>query len=184
MNESKIAKRYAEAVFTLGKEKGKLDILLSQFNVLKQVFAQQPELSAFLSNPGISMSQKKQFAKEAFKDFDKDVLHTIMLLMERHRTDELPLISNELSKRVQDEKGIAEMTISSVRHVDDARQHEIAESFKKRLGKKEITIKNEIDPSLIGGLKIRVGNTIYDGSVQNKLQRLERTIRAREITRG
>src|SRR5690625_7470436 len=69
---------------------------------------------------------------------------------------------------VNDAKGNAEVTVYSVRALSSAEKAELETNFAKRFNKQSIELQNEIDSTLLGGLKIRVGNTIYDGSVQGK----------------
>jgi F-type H+-transporting ATPase subunit delta len=75
-------------------------------------------------------------------------------------------------------KGIAEATVYSVRALSDAELEKLAQTFAKRLNKNAVKLENKVDPSIIGGVKIRMGNTIYDGSLSAKLKRIERNITA------
>ncbi|WP_100009897.1 F0F1 ATP synthase subunit delta [Lentibacillus sediminis] len=179
MSEALVAKRYAEALFQLGNEKGTLDAFISEFSTVKEVFRTNHELITFLKHPRINNAKKKQFLDEVFSGFSKDVVNTLKLLAERHRIEITPSIIDHLFQFANDAKGIAEANVYSVRELSDAEKKEMESSFAKRLNKQHVRFNNVVDPTLIGGIKIRMGNTIYDGSISGKLRRIERSIGTR-----
>ncbi len=76
---------------------------------------------------------------------------------------------------------MATATVYSVRELTDVEKTELENSFKKKFNKKSVAIENIVDPSIIGGLKIRVGNTIYDGSISGKLNRIKNRLVSQSI---
>jgi len=181
MTDITIANRYAEALFLLGKEQGSLEALQQELDVLHEVFTENPGLVVFFENPRVTARKKKAFVDQVFNGLQNHLKSTILLLVERHRIDALPQIADQFKDKVRDEQGIAKLEVSSVKPVSENRKEELVQAFKSKLGKKHIEIENKVDPSLIGGLQIRTGNTIYDGSVKGKLNRLNRTIRTRKF---
>jgi len=177
MSERTVAKRYAEAMFQLGKEHHALDAFKENFTVVQEVLQQDRKLIVFLENPRITLQKKAEVVDKAFAQIHSDILHLLQLLIQRHRIRIFSFIAEIFSELVRQAQGAATLNIYSVQALEDTRKQQLAETFKHKLGKHKIEIENEIDPSLIGGLKIRVGNTIYDGSVQGKLNRISRTIR-------
>ncbi|PAV31357.1 F0F1 ATP synthase subunit delta [Virgibacillus profundi] len=176
MSEAVVAKRYAEALFQLGNEKATLDQMVDDFQVVKEVFQANKKLNTFLKHPRINNTKKKQFLDEVFQGLDPDVITTLKLLVDRHRTDIIPSMVDHFNQFVNDAKGIAEVTVYSVRKLSNPERSHLVASFVKRFNKSTFEINNVIDPTLIGGVKIRVGNTIIDGSISRKLQRIERDI--------
>ncbi|WP_010648357.1 F0F1 ATP synthase subunit delta [Oceanobacillus massiliensis] len=176
MSEAIVAKRYADALFQLGKEKNSLEQYADEFRVVREVFKNNKQLVTILKHPKIDNVKKKQFISEVFQGVHIDVVNTIKLVVERHRTDAIPSIINHFIQLVNDAKGIAEATVYSVRELSDSEKQQLQLSFSKRLGKTSINLLNVVDPSVIGGVKIRVGNTIYDGTVSGKLNRISRKI--------
>ncbi|GAB3044911.1 F0F1 ATP synthase subunit delta [Virgibacillus ainsalahensis] len=174
MSEALVAKRYAEALFQLGKEKAVLDQLLEDFRVVKEVFQTNKELITFLKHPRFDNEKKKQFLDEVFQGLGTDVVNTLKILVERHRVEVTPSIIDHLVQLSNDAKGIAEARVYSVRELSDAEKQELETSFAKRLNKVSVSFENVVDPTLVGGVKIRMGNTIYDGSISGKLKRIER----------
>ena|SRR5690625_2983272 len=176
MKETVVSKRYAEALFELGEEKNELDTFVKQFQLIKDILTDNEQLFTILSHPQIQTSKKQQLIKEIFKDFHKDVINTIQLLTERQRIEHILSIVDQLNELVNDARGIAEATVYSVRPLTEAEQETLAKKFAKRFEKNSIVFNNIVDPSILGGLSIRIGNTIYDGTVRSKLNRLERNI--------
>lgn len=176
MSEAVVAKRYADALFQLGNEKAATDSLVEELRSVKDIFRNNQNLSTFLEHPRVSNDKKKQLLDEVFKSFSKDVVNTLKILVDRHRVELVPSISDDFIQLVNDARGVAEGTVYSVRELSDTEKEQLEKTFAKRFNKKTIKLENVVDPSLIGGVKLRIGNTIYDGSISGKLQRIERNI--------
>ncbi|NBJ68753.1 MULTISPECIES: F0F1 ATP synthase subunit delta [Clostridia] len=176
MSHETVAKRYADALFQLGQENGTLDVLAQEMKVVKKVFQDNKNLYTFLVHPRVSNAKKQQFLQDVFQQAQKEVMNTLQLLAQRHRIELLPAIVDHFIQLVNDAKGIAAATVYSVRALSEEECRQLELSFAKRFAKRAIELNNVVDPSLIGGMKIRVGNTIYDGSVSGMLKRIERNI--------
>ena len=168
-----VAKRYAEALFQLATEKNIADQLISELGTVKDVFEKDEQLIDFLSHPRIKLQDKKQLIDEAFKSQNVTVLNTLKILVERHRLSEIVAIIDHYNHLYNEANGIATATVYSVRPLSDDEKASLEDSFKAKLNKGSITFTNEIDENLIGGVRIRIGNTIYDGSISGKLNRLK-----------
>src|SRR5690625_3725564 len=176
MSKAIVARRYAEALFQLGTEKDTIGQLLEELRVIREVFKSSEQLHTFLKHPRVNSAKKKQLLDEMFQNMHRDIVNTLKLLVERERTEITPSIVDHFVQMVNDAKGITEAKVYSVRELTDLEKDALSKSFAKKINKQTIKINNIIDPSLIGGLKIRVGNTVYDGSVSGKLKRIERNI--------
>ncbi|MGM8211407.1 F0F1 ATP synthase subunit delta [Virgibacillus sp. W0430] len=176
MSEAVVAKRYADALFQLGDEKATLDQLIEELRVVKEVLEVNDSLVVFLKHPRITNEKKKQFLDEVFQGIQTDILNTLKILVERQRVELVPSMIDHFIQLYNDAKGIAEATVYSVRELSKTEKEDLAASFAQRFNKNTIKIKNVVDSDLIGGMKIRIGNTIYDGSISGKLKRIERNI--------
>ncbi|MCT2535092.1 F0F1 ATP synthase subunit delta [Aquibacillus koreensis] len=176
MSKANVAKRYAEALFQLGQEKSKLDAMEPELLIVKEVFENNKEFNAFLQHPRVSNEKKKQLIKEAFQGFSADVVNTLNLLVDRHSEYAVTSIIDHFVSLVQGAKGIAEAYVYSVRELTEDEKKQLSTTFAKKLNKHELIIVNIVDPTILGGVKIKIGNTIYDGSIKGKLDRLERKI--------
>jgi|SRR5690625_991533 len=176
MHDAVVANRYADALFELGIEKNILDQYVEELNTVKDVFSDNEQLDTFLKHPSIKNETKKQLLEEAFTGLHVDILNTLKLLVERSRTEMVLAIIDHFIQLVNDRKGIAEAKVFSVRELSKLEQTELQATFAKRFNKSNIHLVNIVDPNLLGGMKVQVGNTIFDGTVKNKLRRIERKI--------
>ncbi len=176
MSKGIVAKRYALALFQLAKEQQTLDQTEAELRVVKQVFSSNKEFMTFLTSPKITVENKKQIVKDAFSTSSQAVLNTLFLLIDRHRETIVTDVVDQFIELANDERGIAEAQVFSVRPLTEAEEAGVSAVFAKNVGKSALRIQNFIDKSLIGGVKVRIGNRIYDGSVSGKLERLERNL--------
>ncbi|MCA0985479.1 F0F1 ATP synthase subunit delta [Halobacillus yeomjeoni] len=176
MSQTIVARRYANALFQLGQEKSKLDQLETELRTLSDVFQSNQKLITFLKHPRVTVEQKKQMMNDAFKGFSAEVINTLHILLDRHREEIIPDMIAEFITLMNDAKGIADAEVYSVRELSDAELQRISETFAPKVGKRSLNLKNVVDPTILGGIRLRVGNRIFDGSVSGKLRRMERNL--------
>jgi F-type H+-transporting ATPase subunit delta len=176
MSNPAIANRYAFALFQVAKEQKLLDQLKDELRVVREVINQNKNFNTLLSSPKISKEKKKQMLKDVFSGVNPFLQNTLKLLVDRGREGLIVQVADHFIELANSEKGIAEATVTSVRPLSEEETKAISSAFAKKLGKKDLRIENIVDSNLLGGIKLRVGNTIYDGSVQGKLERLERQL--------
>ena len=176
MSEVIVAKRYAEALFLIGVEQNAADLYAEELTTVLTVYENNTKLNAFLLHPQVSIVDKEELINNIFTGVSEQVLHTLLLLVRRERMTILPFITKEYIANVDMKNSLAKLEVYSVTALTDAQNETIRTTFKQRLNKREIIIQNITDPKLIGGIKVRYGNTVFDGSVSNKLERLERRI--------
>ncbi|MFC7319347.1 F0F1 ATP synthase subunit delta [Halobacillus campisalis] len=176
MSDTIIAKRYATALFQLGQEKLKLDQIETELRTLREIFLSNEELVKFLKHPRLSASQKKQLLSDTLKGFSKETLNTLMLLIDRHREEIIPEMADHFILKMNDVKGIADATVYSVNPLSEVEKQRISETFAPKVGKQTLNLTNIVEPSILGGIRLRVGNRIFDGSVSGKLNRIERQL--------
>ncbi|MGD6816542.1 F0F1 ATP synthase subunit delta [Metabacillus sp. 84] len=176
MSNPAVSKRYASALFEIAKETKMLDQFEDDLMTVKEVFRQNPKLMALLQHPKMDLRKKKDLIKEGFSSLTSQVLNTFCILVERHRTDSIPEIADEFAKLANDARGTENAIVYSVRLLSEQELSELSASFAGRIGKTALKLHNVIDQTLIGGVKLRIGNRIYDGSVSGKLARIEKQL--------
>ncbi|SDN60531.1 ATP synthase F1 subcomplex delta subunit [Fictibacillus solisalsi] len=171
-----IAKRYASALYeVVGQEN--LEQSEAELRVVKDVMESNRDIQKLLNHPKISVEQKKQIVKESLgTDISKPVLNTILLLIDRSRENIIAEMAGQFIELANESRGIAEATVYSVRLLSQDERTRLEETFAKRVGKQHLRIENIIDQSLVGGMRIRIGNRIFDGSIRGKLERIERQL--------
>ncbi|MBE3569091.1 MAG: ATP synthase F1 subunit delta, partial [Bacillales bacterium] len=122
------------------------------------------------------MSQKKELVKEAFSTASPFIVNTLLIMMENHREDNLLEMAEEYIVLANNERGIAEATVTSVRPLNEEEKSSLSSVLAEKIGKQTLEIENIVDPNLLGGLKVRIGNRILDGSLRGKLDRLKQMI--------
>lgn len=176
MSGSIVSKRYAEALFQLAKENNKLDQFESELKTARVAFLTTPSLMTFLKHPKVTTEQKKAVVNQSFESFSKELQNTFSLIVERHREDIIVDMINEFLKKIDDEKGVAEATVESVRELTEKEKEQISRTFAGKVDRQSLNITNIVKPALIGGIRVRIGNRIFDGSVSGKLSRMEREL--------
>ncbi|WP_188207603.1 F0F1 ATP synthase subunit delta [Alkalibacillus aidingensis] len=176
MSNSIVAKRYAVALFEIGTEKSSLDQLEQELNTVAQVFNEDQQINTFFANPRVSIEQKKQFIREVFKDSSQEMVNLLLVLADKRRISAINDIVRSFVEMKNEAKGIAEADVYSVRALSDDEQQQVQDVFAKKLNKNTLRINNIVDESILGGLKVRVGNQIFDGTVARKLKRIEQSV--------
>ncbi|MCP8967907.1 F0F1 ATP synthase subunit delta [Ectobacillus ponti] len=171
-----VAKRYAVALFKLAKEKHMLETFEEDLKAVQEVFTSNQTLNTFLAQPNISKEQKKSLVGQAFASVSQPILNTLFLLIDNKRESIITSLADEYFALANEERNVADAIVYSVRPLTEDEKAALAEVFAKRAGKDAIRIKNVIDTDLLGGVKVRIGNRIYDGSLQGKLARIQREL--------
>jgi F-type H+-transporting ATPase subunit delta len=176
MSNSIVAKRYALALFQIAKEQQLLGVVGEELRVVKEVMQYNTELKAVLNSSKLTIVKKKEIIQTAFASVNVYVLNTLLILIDRHREDQIVEVANQFFELADEEMGVAEAEVYSTRELTDAEREAISATFAAKIGKKSLRIENIVDSELLGGVKLRIGNRIYDGSLRGKLDRLERKL--------
>lgn len=174
MSDTSVAKRYAVALFELAKEQNLLDSIEEELRAVKEVFTTKSELQTFLQHPKVSAEAKRELIAQAFGNLSSQVTNTLLLMTDRHRTDVISQMAVEFIELANEEKSVAEALVYSVRPLTDSERAAVSSAFAAKVGKRTLRIENIVDRSVLGGIKLRIGNRIFDGSVSGKLERLEK----------
>lgn len=176
MISSGVAKRYAIALFQLSKEHQLLDQMEEELRVVKEVVNNYDGFNAVLKSPKLANEKKKEILQAIFGSFNPYVLNTLMILIDRHREDYIVDVCDQFIELANEERGIAEAQVFTIRPLTDAESTALSSVYAAKVGKKSLRINNIVDSNLLGGIKIRIGNRILDGSLKGKLDRLERQL--------
>lgn len=169
------AKRYARALFEVTFAQGKVTETQAELRAITEAFASDPALGKFVSSPGVSAEDKKKVLNSAFEGrVSVPVARTIELLVERGRTQLFGELRESYEHIFNEALGLADATVYSAFPLTEEEKTMAAERFGVLTGKK-ITVHNVVDKSVLGGAKVVIGNTLYDGSLAGKLARLEKS---------
>jgi len=176
MSRSIVANRYAQSLFQLATEKQVVVEVNADLEELVKVIETTPEFVSLLTTPKFSIERKKQIVSEIFAGSNPIVVNTLELLIDKKRIDEIGNLAQAYKQLAAEAQGSAEATVFSTRALTDAEKDEISSSFGKLVGKEKLSITNVIDPSILGGVRVQIGNYIFDNTVASKLANLKRTL--------
>jgi F-type H+-transporting ATPase subunit delta len=176
-----VAKRYAKALFQLAQQKGLVTETENQLKLIVDVVESNADVRAFLTAPNITLEIKKKTLIQAFgTEASPIVLNLVSLLIERGREGELPAVLVAYLQVAGDALGRSDAHVSSFQPLSDGEQSMLADKFGALLNKK-IRVTNSVNPELLGGLTVRIGDTLYDGSLRGKLERLDKALQTAAI---
>ncbi|MFD0673723.1 F0F1 ATP synthase subunit delta [Cohnella sp. GCM10027633] len=176
-----VAKRYAKALFQLANENGLVSEVESKLSLVVSTVENDATIRAFLSAPNIALSAKVAALKSAFDDKASSfVLNTVSLLIERGREGEIASVLEAYLQVAGNVLGRADAIVTSSTPLSEVEKNKLAVKFGALLGK-TVRVTNAVNPELLGGLTVRIGDTLYDGSLKGKLDRLDKTLRTAAI---
>lgn len=170
---TKAAKRYANAFLGLAIEKDILEKTKEDMLLIKNTIDGSSDLQVFLKNPIIKKDQKKAAVKTIFEGKIQDVTFEFYnLLARKDREGLLEEISNKFLELYNQHQGIIKVGVTSAKKLDNSQLKELENNIEKSTGKK-VQFETKVEEDLIGGLKIRIEDTVVDGSVKFKLSQLK-----------
>ena len=169
---NEISEHYAQGQFELAKENGTVAEKKEQAELLLKVISADDDLNSFLRAVKVTKEQKKNVLDTVFaKSMDRDMCNFMKLLVDKGRINYLRGILEEFEKLANDQLGIEKAVVTSARPLKEEYLEKIREVLVKKYGKQMI-LENRIDPGLIAGIKVTVGNTVTDVTMKNKIDAL------------
>jgi F-type H+-transporting ATPase subunit delta len=167
-----VARRYARALLDVAAEKGDSG-LREELTDLADVFGRSSELRTVLVHPGIAAEKKIAVVGALWGKERRSPLldRLVALLVEKRRIELLPLIGKAYARMWNAERGIVEAEAVSAFPMEAAAEHALSAAVGGVIGK-QVELRAEVDPSLIGGVLLRMEGRVYDGSVRARLHAL------------
>ncbi len=177
MSASAIARRYAKALVQLGAEEGAVERFHSELTTVESLFASNPALGALFANPAYGIEAKREILKDvnARLAASTTIGNFLLLLLERGRIAALPQIVASFSALADELSGVVRPVVTTAQPLEDGQVADIKAALEKNTGKK-VALTVNVDPTLIGGIVTKIGNTVFDGSVKTQLTRIEDTL--------
>jgi len=172
-----VAKRYAKALFEVALQQKVVSEAQEQLKLIVQALEQDADIEKFLSVPSIAPEQKIAVLKAAFGDrLSALVLNTVQILITRRRQDIIADVYAAYTKVAGDSLGQAHATVYAAQALSDAELAGLEAQFGQVTGK-TIIAKQIVEPALLGGVQVRIGDRLYDGSLSGKLERLQKSFK-------
>ena len=182
MRDETVARNYAETLFELADRSDAVEDYGEAIETVARVIDENQQFRVFLETPRIDDADKKAVVKKAFGDtLPKHVVNFMLVTIDKRRQRILREIATQYHALLDERMGREHVQVSVARPLDDATREMIADRLSAALGKKAIP-HIRVRPEIIGGLVVRTGDTIYDGSVRRKLDGMRRRLLAADIT--
>ena len=162
-----LVKPYARALFELGKKQNRLDAWLESLRELSEI-VHNDTVTAYLTDPGLSFRTKSELLSQVMPDMSPVALNMVFILLKHGALRYLPEIINEFQNMIDSENRIARGEVTSVEKLDEEEMSEIARNIGK-IVEKQVVLHDIIDKNLIGGMTVRVDDTLFDGTIINSL---------------
>jgi F-type H+-transporting ATPase subunit delta len=170
-----IARVYARSLFEVAQEQEKLDEVRDQIGEFADALSESRELQTFFFSPYFSTEEKKQGLDKALEGEEDIVGNFLAVLIENHRMPALFRIRREIDRMWQDVNQLLPVQITSAIELDEAVTKQIGDEIGRQTGR-TVELTSTVDPDVLGGIVVRVGNSILDASIRTRLERLRKQV--------
>jgi F-type H+-transporting ATPase subunit delta len=170
-----IGQVYARALFEVAEEKDKIDEVREELGEFTDALAENRDLSLFFFSPYFSADEKKDGLEKAVEDGDEDLMRFLGVLLENHRMPAINRIRTEYDRLWAEERKLLPVEVTSAIELDE----KTVKSIGDRIGEqtdRNVELTTNVDPDILGGIVLRVGNSILDASIRRRLEHLRRQV--------
>jgi ATP synthase F1 delta subunit len=170
-----IARVYSEALFESAKAAGKLDVIKQQLEQFVDALNGSRDLQLFFFSPYFSSTEKKDGLRKTLDGAEPELLNFLELLAEKHRMPAVFRIRDRFDQLWDEENKQLEVTVTSAVELDPELVQRIGSEIEQQTGQ-TVDLDSKVDPDILGGLVLRVGNKVLDASVRNRLDKLRKNV--------
>ena len=172
-----IARVYAEALFDAARKSKKLDEIRDQLDEFADALAESREMQLFFFSPYFSSAEKEEGLDKALDAAEPELVNFLKLLIEKHRMPVIFRIRRNLDALWAKENKRLGVTVTSAVELDSDVVESIGKEIEKQTGQ-TVELQSKVDPDVLGGLVLQVGNMVLDASVRNRLDKLRKSVAA------
>ena len=170
-----IAQVYARSLFEVASEAGKLDTLRDQLGAFTDALQESRELQTFFFSPYFSTEEKKDGLGRTVTGADEILTNFLEVLVENHRMPAIFRVRRELDRLWQEANQLLPVEITSAVALDESVATRIGDEIGRQTGRR-VQLTSTVDPDVIGGVVLRVGNSILDASIRTRLEALRKQV--------
>jgi ATP synthase F1 delta subunit len=170
-----IARVYAEALFESAQDTGKLDLLHEQLDQFADGLSESRDLQIFFFSPYFSSQEKSDGIERVLSGADPELVNFLELLAEKHRMPAVFRIRRRFDELWAEENKRLDVTLTSAGELDNDVVEHVRAELERQTGR-SIDLRTEVDPDVLGGLVLRVGNMVLDASLRSRLERLRKEV--------
>jgi F-type H+-transporting ATPase subunit delta len=168
------ARRYAVALFGLAVERGTLDDWAAQLGRIAAI-VQNSIAQRALAGPAGSVADKRRAVEALAGPLSREITALVAILLDRKRIELVPALAEAFAQRLREHRGIELANVTTAVELGDAERSLVSERIARQVGK-TVELRTKVDPDIIGGVIVRVGDQLYDASVRSKLEILRRRL--------
>lgn len=170
-----IGRVYGDALFDVAKENGKLDEIHEQLDQLADAVASNHDLHVFLFSPYFSSAEKREGIAKAISGADSELMNFLELLASKHRMPALSHIRRRFDDRWAEENKRLDVKLTSAVKLDPEVVERVGAEVERQTDR-QIELEADVDPEILGGIVLRVGNMVLDASIRSKLEKLRKEV--------
>ncbi len=170
-----IARVYADALFGAAQDTDQLDEIHEQLGQFTDAMNESADMRVFFFSPYFSSKEKREAISAAISGASAELVNFLELLAEKHRMPAIFAIKRRFDELWAEAKKRLEVTLTSAVELDRGVIEQIGSTVEKQTDR-EIDLETSVDPAILGGLVLRVGNMVLDASLRNKLERLRKEV--------
>jgi ATP synthase F1 delta subunit len=170
-----IARVYASALFGAAKDMGKLDAIRDQLGVFADALAENRELQLFFFSPYFSSAEKEDGLKKSISGAEPELLNFLELLIEKHRMPVLFRIRRQFDALWAKENKRLGVIVTSAVELHPEVAERIGSEIEQQTGN-TVELQSRVDPDILGGLVVQVGNMVLDTSIRTRLEKLRKSV--------
>jgi len=172
---SEAARVYAEALFDVAREKGKLGAVRDELGQFADAVDGNRDLQVFFFSPYFSSAEKAAGMKRAVSGADPELLNFLELLIEKQRMPEVFRIRSQFDELWKKENRRIEVTVTSAVELEPAVVEKVGEEIERQTGQK-VELASRVDGEILGGIVLQVGNKVLDASIRARLEKLRKSV--------
>jgi F-type H+-transporting ATPase subunit delta len=170
-----IARVYAEALFEVAKQKGKLDVIREQLGEVADALDRDRELAVFFFSPYFSSAEKRDGIERAISGAEPELVNFLELLVEKHRMPVIFRIRRRFDELWAEERKRLEVTLTSAVELDPEVVERVGAEIERQTDR-TVELHSRVDEDVLGGLVLQVGNMVLDASIRNRLEKLRKEV--------
>jgi F-type H+-transporting ATPase subunit delta len=170
-----IAEVYSRALFEAARDNDVVDRIHEELNEVDDALRSDSDLQLFFFSPYFTSDEKKEAVGRVVEGADERLVNFLELLAERHRMPLLPRIRRRLDALWAEENRLLPVSVTSAIELDESLVEEIGRRIEDQTGRR-VELSSNVDPDVLGGLVVRVGNMVLDASVRNRLEQLRKQV--------
>jgi F-type H+-transporting ATPase subunit delta len=170
-----IATVYARSLFEVALEHDKLDLVRDELGTFADALSETHELRIFFFSPYFSTQEKKDGLERAVTGADAVVLNFLELLIEKHRMPAIFRIRTRYDALWEEENKLLPVQITSAVELDESTIKELGDRISEQTGR-TVELSSSVEPDILGGIVVRVGNSVLDASIRNRLDQLRKQV--------